>query len=115
MTGQSLKMGLLVSGLVILGTILGVFTARYQQQEAEVSIEGLLWPKPKVLNPFTAVDNQNNPFALADLHGKWSFLFFGYTHCPDICPITLTVMNKVHKQLAQTTGKSDVQTVFHIS
>ena len=105
-------MGLLVSGLVVLGTVLGIFTARYQQQTAETGIEGLLWPKPKLLAPFMAVDNLNNPFTLADLHGKWSFLFFGYTHCPDICPITLAIMDKVHRQLDQTATKPDVQTVF---
>ena len=111
MTGQSLKTGLIVTGLVVLATIFGVLTAKYQQQQqnARPDIEGLLWPEPKILPPFTVVDHQNNIFTLADLHGKWSFLFFGYTHCPDICPITLAVMDRVHKQLDRA---QNVQTVF---
>ena len=109
MTAQSLKMGLVVSGLVVLATVLGVLAAMHQRQEAEPDIPGLLWPDPKALTPFTAVDHGNNPFTLTDLHGKWSFLFFGFTHCPDICPVTLAAMDKVHKQLEQT---QNVQTVF---
>ena len=106
MIRQSVKMGLLVSGLVVLAAVIGVLVAMHQQQEAEPAIPGLLWPEPKTLAPFTTVDHENNPFTLADLRGKWSLLFFGFTHCPDICPVTLAVMDKAHSQLDQA---GDVQ------
>ena len=101
MIRQSVKMGLLVSGLVVLAAVIGVLVAMHQQQEAEPAIPGLLWPEPKTLAPFTTVDHENNPFTLDDLRGKWSLLFFGFTHCPDICPVTLAVMDKAHGQLDQ--------------
>ena len=101
MTRQSMKMGLLVAGLVALAAILGMLAAMQRQQEAQPAIPGLLWPEPKILAPFSAVDHENNPFTLADLRGKWSLLFFGFTHCPDICPVTLAVMDKAHGQLDQ--------------
>ena len=110
MTTQSVKMGLAVAGLVVLAAVLGVLvTVHRQQQEAQPGIPGLLWPEPKALAPFAVVSHENNPFTLADLQGKWSFLFFGFTHCPDICPVTLAVMDNVHRQLQQV---QDVQTVF---
>lgn len=108
MTRQSVKMGLLVSGLVVLAAVIGVLAAMHRQ-EPETAIPGLLWPEPKTLAPFTTVDHENNPFTLADLRGKWSLLFFGFTHCPDICPITLAVMDKAHSQLDQA---RDVQFVL---
>ena len=108
MSRQSLTMGLLVSGLVVLAAALGVFTAMDRQQAAP-AIPGLLWPEPKTLGGFSAVDHENNPFTQADLRGKWSLLFFGFTHCPDICPVTLAVMDKVHEKVAR--GR-DVQSVF---
>ena len=42
--------------------------------------------------------------------GRWSFIFFGYTHCPDVCPTTLSVLNSVARKLE---GRKDqVQFVF---
>ena len=103
-------MGLLVSGLVALAAVLGVLVAMHQQQEeAQPAIPGLLWPEPKALAPFDAIDHENNPFTLADLRGRWSLLFFGFTHCPDICPVTLAVMDKAHGRLEQV---RDTQFVF---
>ena len=109
MTSQSMKMGFLVSGLVVLSTAVGILVAMYQHQEPESAIPGLLWPEPKTLGPFSVIDHENNPFTLAGLRGKWSLLFFGFTHCPDICPVTLAVMDKAHRQLEQS---RNVQFVF---
>lgn len=109
MSRQSLKMGLLVSGLVVLATLLGVFAAAKRQQELNPAIPGLLWPEPKPLGPFSVIDHENNPFTLADLHGKWSLFFFGFTHCPDICPVTLAVMDKARGRLEPA---GDVQFIF---
>ena len=109
MTRQSFKMGILVSGLVVLAAVIGVLAAMYQGQEPEPTVPGLLWPGPKTLGAFSVIDHDNNPFTLADLRGKWSLLFFGFTHCPDICPVTLAVMDKTHSRLAQA---RDVQFVF---
>ena len=109
MTRQSVKMGILVSGLVVLAAVIGVLAAMYQGQEPEPTVPGLLWPGPKTLGAFSVIDHDNNPFTLADLRGKWSLLFFGFTHCPDICPVTLAVMDKTHSQLDQA---RDVQFVL---
>lgn len=109
MTRQSVKMGLLVSGLVVLAAVIGVLAAMYQGQEPEPTVPGLLWPGPKTLGAFSVIDHDNNPFTLADLRGKWSLLFFGFTHCPDICPVTLAVMDKTHSRLDKA---RDVQFVF---
>ena len=38
---------------------------------------------------FTVLDQRGEPFRAVDLQGKVSLLFFGFTHCPDICPATL--------------------------
>lgn len=103
---------LVVVALVALGAGIGVYSARYYQS-APAAIEGLMWPNPKQVGTFAAVDHEGREFGVGQLEGKWSFLFFGYTHCPDICPITLAVLGRV--QDALETGGIDgvpVQTVF---
>ena len=47
---------------------------------------------------FTLTDQNGEKVSLSDFRGKPVFLFFGYTHCPDICPITLSVLNSVTKE-----------------
>jgi len=72
-----------------------------------------LFPAPKPLAPFAFTDHENRTFDLSRLKGKWSFLFFGYTHCPDICPMTLATLARAHESIAKTTaGAKDVQFVF---
>ncbi len=59
---------------------------------------------------FELTDHTGKPRTLADYHGKVVTVFFGYTHCPDVCPTTLTEMAEVMKLLGE---KSDrVQVLF---
>jgi protein SCO1/2 len=60
------------------------------------------FPVARQLEPFSLVDHQGNTFDNAALREHWSFLFFGYTHCPDVCPTTLSVLNSVAGKLADT-------------
>ncbi|GAB2181030.1 hypothetical protein DLREEDagrD3_12530 [Denitratisoma sp. agr-D3] len=39
-------------------------------------------------------------FSRRDLEGHWTFMFFGYTHCPDVCPTALSLMRDVRSRLA---------------
>ncbi len=41
---------------------------------------------------FTLTDHQGKPFTEAKLKGHYSLIYFGFTHCPDICPTTLLVI-----------------------
>jgi protein SCO1/2 len=51
------------------------------------------------LPPMAFVDQQGQPFGAERLRGRWSILFFGFTHCPDVCPTTLALLAQVEKQL----------------
>lgn len=48
------------------------------------------------------LDHQADEFGAEDLKGKWTYAFFGYTHCPDICPITLSLLRETEEQLSET-------------
>jgi protein SCO1/2 len=59
---------------------------------------------------FSLVDQNGKPFTDADLKGKWHLVFFGYTHCPDVCP---TALNDLSLALGQLGAKEkDVGIVF---
>ena len=68
---------------------------------------------PKPLREFVLTDQNRNAFDLARLKGNWSFLFFGYTHCPDICPSTLASLSKLREQLTKgVNGSKNIQFIF---
>ncbi|MDF1629028.1 MAG: SCO family protein [Alcanivoracaceae bacterium] len=60
---------------------------------------------------FSMVDQDSKPFGPADLQGKLSLMFFGFTQCPDICPATLARTVGVWKELTEP-HREQVQVVF---
>lgn len=87
--------------LLLTGIFAGLFIEREPaplefQPQMGVSIISPAVELPNV----TLTDQDGKPFTMDRLKGEWSLLFFGYTHCPDVCPTTLTNMNLVAKQFA---------------
>jgi protein SCO1/2 len=79
----------------------------------EISDDAYVLPKPDALQSFKLVRHDDTPFGNDTLRGRWTFMFFGYTFCPDVCPTTLAVFNDVQRLLAQRPeGARDVQFVF---
>lgn len=54
--------------------------------------------------PAFAFERAGGRFTNEDLAGRWTFLFFGYTQCPDICPTALALMAQVKAGIAQGRG-----------
>ena len=76
-------------------------------------LQAVLRATPKPLQAFELTDQYRKPFTLERLKGKWSFVFFGYTYCPDICPTTLSTLTRVEKQLQTgTQAPSNIRVVF---
>jgi protein SCO1 len=59
---------------------------------------------------FSLVDQNGKPFTDANLKGKWQLVFFGYTHCPDVCPTSLNDLSLALDQLGAKKG--DIGIVF---
>ncbi len=60
-----------------------------------VELEAGTWfgDQARALPEFELLDHNNRSLTRSSLNGKWSLLFFGYTHCPDICPISLQTLS----------------------
>ncbi len=64
------------------------------------------------IGDFTLTAEDGSAFTNARLKGKWTYLFFGYTLCPDICPVTLQVMGEALQVLERRGADQDVQALF---
>jgi protein SCO1/2 len=60
---------------------------------------------PKEVSDFTLTSDANAPFHLSDLRGKVAVLFFGYTHCPDVCPTTMADFKRVKADLGDDAAR----------
>ncbi len=60
-----------------------------------------LLPELRPLPPFSLLDQQGETYDNGRLQGHWTLLSFGYTHCPDICPTTLSELAQMKQRLEE--------------
>jgi len=64
--------------------------ARMERKRVAEAAKGV--GRPKVGGPFELTDQDGKPFTDENLRGKYALVYFGFTHCPDICPEELDKM-----------------------
>jgi protein SCO1/2 len=100
MSAASSRFALIMSafllGLVVLLGAVFLSTGRDQGTPGASAIGG----------PFTLVDQDGKTITNADLKGKPFLVFFGYTHCPDVCPTTLFEVSELLRALGPDADKT---------
>jgi protein SCO1/2 len=114
-------MNKLVKTLIIIlviaaATASGIWFSQWwhqRNQDIPADVDALVLPQARNIDAFTLTNQNGQPFTLDSIKGKWTFMFFGYTHCPDVCPTTLAILNSVAQTIEQQDGNlDDVQFVF---
>jgi len=62
-----------------------------------LSDQAVVYPVPRVLEPFSLQGANGSALSNADLRGGWTVAFFGFTNCPDVCPTALATMRGIEK------------------
>ena len=60
---------------------------------------------PRQLAEFQLIDDSGDIFLPDQFKDKWNILFFGFTYCPDICPLTMKQMSDVKQSLGENSEK----------
>jgi protein SCO1/2 len=69
----------------------------------QLQINGaIVLDKPRIFSDFELVDHRGEVFNLDRMKGIWTIVFFGFTHCPDICPTTLAMLNETYSKLKES-------------
>ena len=65
---------------------------------AGIQMQGTVLRPPRQLAMPELIKHDGTLFSNEDLNGQWTLMFFGYTHCPDICPMTMNVLAEAKQQ-----------------
>ena len=81
--------------VALLALIGGFSISWFLSNNKPVELEAGTWfgDQARALSAFELLDHNNQPLTRSSLEGQWSLVFFGYTHCPDICPASLQTMS----------------------
>ena len=98
---------------LLLSVIVLLLQIRSERQElAELSALGAaVYPAPRPLTGFELTDQRGQAFRLESLRGAWSLVFFGFSNCPDMCPLTLAELERFYRA-RPTTEQLPLQVVF---
>src|SRR5436189_1224836 len=84
-----LALGAFVAGLVLFSAVIFIVTGRTPAPVAVSTVGG----------PFKLVDQNDKPITEQDFKGEPFLVFFGFTHCPDVCPTTLFEVSEIFRAL----------------
>jgi len=98
---QTIALAALVAIVAIAAGILSARWVLQRQSGAQLGVAtATVLSPPRPLPPLDLVDQDNRPFDTSRLRGGWSLLFFGFTSCPDVCPVTMAALAQTSKLLA---------------
>jgi protein SCO1 len=101
------KTTLLLMALFLLAISLGACGSKHEYT-------GLLLDEPMPVADIEGIDLTGEPFLLSNSQGEMSLVFFGYTYCPDVCPMTLAEVSKAYKMIETESPRmiEDLNVVF---
>jgi protein SCO1 len=98
-----------LTAAVLVAVAIGAGIALYEHAREPVRLgAGTALPERRDLPAFALTDAAGRPFGPADFTGRWSLVFTGFTHCPDVCPTTLALMADLRRRVT----RDDLQFVF---
>jgi protein SCO1/2 len=105
-----------IAVIAVLALVVGFSLSWYLTRNQPVSLESGTWfgQQARALPDFELIDYDNRQLNRDSLAGKWSLMFFGFTHCPDICPITLQTLGQM-MQLIDDPDVTDSIRVYFVS
>ncbi len=104
---------LFVAIAIVAAVLAGAYLATRLQTPATAESATVL-PDPDPVPAFALLDQRGNAVDERVFEGQWDLVFFGFTHCPDICPATLQVLATAKSQLADA-GKKPLPRIVLVS
>ena len=85
---------------MVAAVLAGAYVANRLQPPA-IADSAMILPDPDPVPAFSAVDQYGNDIDETVFKGQWDLVFFGFTHCPDVCPTTLQTLSVARRMLVE--------------
>lgn len=90
--------------LLVVAAVVGLqvykFSAEPNLDREALREEGVLvFDQPRQITDFELKDHQGQAFEPQNLEGQWTLIFFGFTQCPDICPLAMADLSRMMDKL----------------
>lgn len=117
---SSIKKFILLVCIGAISLVVGLWTSQQilvtnNDTKVPKNLDATVLPNARPLVEFNLFDQNKETFSPAQLKGQWSFLFFGFTNCPDVCPTTLKVMQSMWKTLPTKMGDKGHPKLYFVS
>ena len=105
-----------IAAIAAIAFFVGIFASGMARKSAEVpQISGFLWPNPPTIGEFSLTSQFGKEFTHESFLGKWSFVFFGFTQCPDVCPTTMQTLKNTKALLNEDQTFSKLGQIVFVS
>ncbi|MDH4108968.1 MAG: SCO family protein [Gammaproteobacteria bacterium] len=105
----------LIASLMLAGAAIAWLASGLVGIKPVAPLRATVLPEGKPLPEFELLDAEGRPFGRAAFTGRWSLMFFGFTNCPDVCPVTLGQLAMARKRLAEDDPGARLPEIIFIS
>ena len=100
--------------VAVVALLAGIGMSWYAHNARPIELETGVWfgEQARALPEFELVDHNRAPLTRASFEEQWSLVFFGFTHCPDICPIGLQAMADMVKAIEDPDVSESIEIYF---
>lgn len=99
---------IILAALCVVAVGIGAWISTSQKDDEKLEITGFSFPEPEALSDIKLVSHEDKPITVESFQGQWTFIYVGYTFCPDACPMTMNVLNQLSGALENQKVKEPV-------
>lgn len=103
-----------IAAVAIIAIVTGIWLTSRVLSPPPLPQTATLLPAAMDLAEFSLLDQDGTTFTPRSFDGRWNLVFFGFTHCPDICPLTLQVLAKARQQMVDA-GQEELPRIVLVS
>ena len=100
--------------VAVVALLAGIGMSWYAHNARPIELEAGVWfgEQARARPEFELIDHNREPLTRDSFNGQWSLVFFGFTHCPDVCPIGLQALADMVRAIDDADVSKDLRVYF---